>query len=75
MGALKDNGKFLNENTLGYKLFQALPILPEPGISKVKLAKKLKITGHVCNDIINKLPCNIPVYESKNEIGRLKWTK
>jgi hypothetical protein len=72
MAALKDNGKFLNKRTLGYKLFLALPIFPNPGISKVALAEKLKISGHVCNNRINRLPCNIPVYESKNEIGRLK---
>ena len=69
----KDKGTFLSLYSLTYKLFEALPILPEPAISRKDLADKLGITLKECHNTINRLPSDIPVYESDdNMLGRIK---
>lgn len=69
----KHKGAFLSFDSLTYKLFQALPILPEPAISRKDLAEKLGISLKDCHNTINRLPSDIPVYESDdNMLGRIK---
>ena len=65
-------GNFLIQGSATQKLYEALPILPEPAITKIQLARKLGITGTQCGFIINRLPSNALVYEDTKTIGRIK---
>jgi len=63
---------FNSKNSINYKLFEALPILPEPGISIKELAKKLGITPKRVRVILLYMPAEAPIYEDFGEIGRVK---
>ena len=53
-------------------LFDALPVLPEPQISRRALAKKMHKQSWWVNMVIKMLPVNVPIYESDHkEIGRI----
>ena len=68
----RERGSFITNDSLGVRLFNVLPVYPEPAISKKELAKILKIDCSRCNNIISTLPANEQVYEDFGEIGRIK---
>jgi hypothetical protein len=63
---------FNSKDNINYKLFEALPVLPEPGISIRELAKKLGVTPKRVRVILLYMPPEAPVYEDFGEIGRIK---
>ena len=59
-------------NSKTYKLFEILPILPDPAANKKQLAKRLGMSSDDFNSLIMRLPGYLPIYEDKLTIGRIK---
>lgn len=60
------------EDEVRKRLYEVLPILPDPPTTRIALTKKLGVSGTKLYDVIKTLSSDSTVYEDFGEIGRIK---